>query len=116
MLAKIQKRRGQATIELALALPFLIWLIFYTFNAFHTMHTGHVAQKYAALSLYDRLGNRAKFVVDDRDYQLHGKEFMSVRYLDPDGNSPSRKILVGPTKIDAVVGICREPIGLCKPK
>jgi len=109
LIRKRHNAKGQATIELALALPFLIWLIFYTLNAFHSMHTAHVAQKYAAMSLYDRVGNRAKFVVDDREGQLHGKEFMAVQYLSENGNLPERKILFGPIRINAVVGICREP-------
>ncbi len=112
------KRRpnGQATIELALALPFLIWLIFYTINAFHTLHTSHIAQKYAAMSLYERTANRAKFIVDDRDNRVHGREFMAVQYTDTNGNRPRRKILVGPSEINTVVGLCREPIGQCAPR
>lgn len=106
---KFKKNSGQAAIELALALPFLIWLIFYTINAFHSMHTAHVGQKYAAMSLYDRMANRAKFIVDDRANRLHGKEFMAVQYTDPDGRAPQRKILRGPATINSVIGICREP-------
>jgi hypothetical protein len=107
--ANNKKRRGQATIELALSLPFLIWLIFYTINAFHALHTSHVAQRYAAMSLYERMANRAKFVVDDRENRLHGREFMAVQYMDMNGRAPRRKILVGPSEVNAVVGICREP-------
>jgi hypothetical protein len=105
---------GQAAIEMALALPFLIWLLFYTFNAFHLLHTAHVAQKYAAMSLYDRIANRAKFVIDERE-GLHNREFMAVRYTDENGRPPVRKILVGPATINTIVGICREPVGICSP-
>jgi hypothetical protein len=102
-------QKGQAAIELALSLPFLIWLIFYTINAFYSIHTAHVGQKYAAMSLYDRISHRAKFVVDDREGRLHGKEFMAVQYQDAEGGVPKRKILTGPIEINTVIGICREP-------
>jgi hypothetical protein len=102
-------RRGQATIELALSLPFLIWLIFYTINAYHSLHTSHVAQRYAAMSLYERTANRAKFVIDDRENRVHGREFMAVQYTDVGGGTPRRKIVVGPSDVNTVVGICREP-------
>lgn len=104
-----KNKKGQATIELALALPMLIWLIFYTINSYHTMHTSHVGQKYAAMSLYERTANRAKIVVDDRDNRLHGREFMAVQYTDSNGRSPKRKILSGPSEVNTIVGICREP-------
>lgn len=113
---KEKKTSGQAAIELALALPFLIWLLFYTFNAFYLLHTSHVGQKYAAMSLYDRMANRAKFVTDETDKNLHNREFMAVQYTDTNGKPPVRKILVGPAIINNVVGICREPIGVCKPQ
>jgi len=106
---KQSKNKGQATIELALSLPFLIWLIFYTINSFHTLHTSHVGQKYAAMSLYERTANRAKFVVDDRDNRIHNREFMAVQYTDTSGRSPKRKILSGPSEVNTIVGICREP-------
>lgn len=111
MLKRREKRteKGQATIELALALPFLIWLIFYALNAFHTLHTSHIGQKYAAMALYERTSNRAKFVIDDRDNRVHGREFMAVQYVDTNGAAPRRKILVGPSQVNTVVGICREP-------
>ncbi len=109
MLKLRTNRRGQATIELALSLPFLIWLIFYAINAFHTLHTSHVGQKYAAMSLYERTSNRAKMVVDDRENQVHGREFMAVQYMDANGGAPKRKILVGPSDVNVVVGVCREP-------
>lgn len=100
---------GQATIETALALPFLIWLIFYTLNAFHTIHTSHVAQRFAAMNLAQRMQNRAKFIMDDKDNQLHNRGFMAVRYMDPEGKPVVRKILFGPTQIISIVGVCREP-------
>lgn len=106
---KRRNEKGQATIELALALPFLIWLIFYTINAFHTLHTSHIGQKYAAMALYERTANRAKFIVDDRENKVHGREFMAVQYQDANGRNPQRKILVGPSEVSSIVGICREP-------
>lgn len=115
MLSSHSKKRhrnesGQAAVEMALALPFLIWLLFYMLNAFHTMHSSHIAQKYAAMSLWERIAYRSKFVVDDADNRFHGKEFMAVRFLDKDGRSlPARKIVVGPSRVNVVVGICREP-------
>ena len=109
-LKKIRKsKKGQSTIELALSLPFLIWLTFYTLNAFHSMHTSHTAQKYAAMSLYERLANRSKFVVDDVEGRLHNREFMAVEFVDETGRPPVRKILTGPSEINTVIGICREP-------
>jgi hypothetical protein len=109
MLNRRRHRKGQATIELALSLPFLIWLIFYALNAFHTLHTSHMGQKYAAMSLYERTANRAKIMIDDRENQLHGRAFMAVQYLDANGAPPKRKILIGPSTVNSVVGICREP-------
>jgi hypothetical protein len=106
---RTDKRKGQAAIELALSLPWIIWLIFYMFNAFHTMHTAHIAQKYAAMSLWERTAYRSKFLVDDVVDQLHGKEFMAVEYVGQDGRPVRRKIVLGPTDIRAVMGICREP-------
>lgn len=105
----IKNKRGQATIELALSLPFLIWLISYTFNAYYMLHTAHVGQKYAAMNLYKRLNNRAQFVMDDVDNDLHGKKFMAVKYVDGSGDSPRRRILFAPKPIENTVGICREP-------
>jgi len=101
--------QGQAAIELALSLPWLIWLIFYTFNAFHMSHTAHIAQKYSAMSLWERIAYRSKFVVDDVQNQLHNREFMAVEYVGPDGRPVKRKIVLGPSEIKAIVGICREP-------
>ncbi len=106
------KPRGQATIELALSLPFLIWLISYTFNAYYMMHTSHVGQKYAAMHLYKSLNNRAQFVVDGADPAnpyVHGKKFMAIQYIDSSGEVPKRRILFAPRPITNVVGICREP-------
>ena len=110
MVAKsIRNRRGQAVIELALSLPFLIWLLYYTINGFYAIHTAHVAQKYAAMNLWQRVDNRSKFVMDDVQKQLHNREFMGVRYTEPDGTLPRRKIIRGPVPIFNIVGICREP-------
>ena len=101
--------RGQAVIEMALSMPFLIWLMYYTINAFYTVHTSHVAQKYAAMNMYQRLDNRAKFAVDDVANTAFGREFIAVRYMDPTGKLPQRRIVVGPNDVNNVVGICREP-------
>jgi hypothetical protein len=56
---------GQAAIEMALSLPFVVFLLYYTINAFYTIHTAHVGQKNAAMNLYQRLNHRAQFAVDD---------------------------------------------------
>src|SRR5688572_3400872 len=103
-----RSKRGQATIEMALSLPFLIWLLYYTINGFYTIHTAHVAQKYAAMNLWQRVDNRAKFVMDKLG-GLHNREFMAVRYTEPDGALPRRKINSGPVTIFNIVGLCREP-------
>lgn len=106
-----KKNRGQATIEMALALPIIITLIFYTINAYYTIHTAHVGQRYAAMNLYQRLNYRSKFVMDDLNNkaQLHNKTFMAVQYGDTEAAPPKRKIIQGPVEINNVVGICREP-------
>jgi hypothetical protein len=110
MLSQFSKnRKGQAAIELALSLPFVVWLLFYTFNAFYTLHSAHIAQKYAAMSLYERIAYRSKYVVDDVANVLHGKEYMAVQYMGIDGRPEERKIISGPSEIDNTVGICREP-------
>ena len=105
----LKNQGGQAAIEMALSLPFLIWLMYYTINAFYMIHSSHVAQKYAAMGLYQRLDNRSKFVVDDVANTTFTRSFMAVRYMDPEGNQPTRKILIGPTRINNIIGICREP-------
>lgn len=119
---RLRAKKGQAAIELGLALPFLIWLIFYTINAFHAIHTSHVGQKFAAMNLYQRLQNRAKFVVDQyaNGYQgvLHGKEFMAVEYTDSNGRNPRRHIVTesgDAVRVLTAVGICMEPSGKCTP-
>ena len=109
MLKGVRGKSGQAAIEMALALPLLIWLLFYMVNAFYTIHTSHIAQKYAAMSLWSRVAYRSKFVVDDDQNVLHGKEFMAVQYEGTDGKPPERKIVTGPSEVHAVVGLCREP-------
>lgn len=107
--ASRKRCRGQAVIELALTLPFLIWLIYYTINSFYTIHTSHIGNKYAAMQMYQRLNNRAQFVMDDKDNRLHNSNQMAVQYLDKNSEAPRRKILIGPIQIDNIVGICREP-------
>jgi len=112
LLAYLRSRNGQAAIETGLALPFFIFLLYYTINAFHAMHTAHVGQKYAAMNMYQRLGNRAQFAVDDLEQRVVTKQFIAVQYTTPDGGVPQRRILldpVVPTRILNVVGICREP-------
>ena len=107
-----QSKRGQAAVEMAFALPFLIWLIYYTINAFHTIHTSHVAQKFAAMNLYQRLANRSTFQVDEVAKSLHTNGFMAVRYTNPNGDLPTRKILLqteNPPQALNVVGVCKEP-------
>lgn len=105
----LHNRRGQAAIEMALSLPFLIWLTYYTINAFYSIHSNHVAQKYAAMGLYQRLNNRAQFAVDDVANTTFTRAFMAVRYTNAEGDVPLRKILIGPSRVNNIVGICREP-------
>lgn len=104
-----KRAKGQATIELALVLPFIIWLMFYTFNAFYTIHTGHVFERYAAMNLWMAVDNRAQFVMDDVRNQLHNKSFMAIQFMGINGDLPRRKIISGPIQINSVVGVCREP-------
>ena len=94
---------------MALAMPFLIWLMYYTVNAFHAIHTSHIAQKYAAMNVYQRLNNRSKFAVDDVAHTTFTKTFIGVRYTDEEGRPPRRKINSGTINVNNVVGICREP-------
>ena len=110
-ISKSKKRSGQATIETALALPFLIWLLYYTLNAFQYIHTHHVGQKFAAMNMYERLANRAKFSVDAKADQVHSSDFIAVRYTDPEGNPTRRNILDSGnnTTVNTVIGICKEP-------
>ena len=106
----IKDSKGQAVVEMAISMPFLIWLIYYTLNAFYTIHSSHIAQKYAAMSLYQRLNNRSKFIVDDVARNTVPRSFIAVQYLDPDTNAaPKRKIIAGPNPVNNTVGICREP-------
>lgn len=113
MLAQRKKLndQGQAVIEMALAMPFLIWLIYYTLNAFYMIHTSHIAQKYSAMSLYQRLNNRSKIVVDDVERQVVNSQALAVKYKDPNTqNSPERKIISKTKRLmNNVVGICRDP-------
>ncbi len=104
-----KNKKGQATIELALSLPFIIWLIYYTLNAFYTMHTAHVSQQYSEMNLNERLNHRSKMVVDDFDNKAVTKDFMAVRYTDGENNAPLRKIVSGRIEVKTKVGICKEP-------
>lgn len=109
---KLKSVRGQAAVETALALPFLIYLMYYTINAYHSLHTGHVAEKYAAMNMYERLDNRAQFAVDGVDKRVFDKTFIAVQYTTAEGNAPRRRILLTPrfpTSINVIAGICREP-------
>lgn len=110
----IGNTRGQAAIEMGFSLPLLIFMLYWTLNAFHTIHSSHIAQKHAATSMYQRLNNRAKFVVDDEANVLFDKQFIAVQYRDPNEPSrlPRRRILLSPLtpiEINSIVGICREP-------
>ncbi len=113
MLNYIKNRRGQAVVEMAISLPFLIWLIYYTINAYYSMRTAQVGQKYAAMNLYQRTDYRANFVVDkvaDPNGRLASRNFLAVQYQNPtERNTPKRKIVKGPISIETTVGICREP-------
>jgi hypothetical protein len=105
-------KNGQAAIEMALSLPFVVFLLYYTINAFYTIHTAHVGQKNAAMNLYQRLNHRAQFAVDDLEGRVFNKTFMAVQYQNEDGSLPKRRILLSPAQppeINTTVGICREP-------
>ncbi len=106
-------RKGQAAIETGLSLPFLVFLLYYTINAYHMIHTSHVAQRYAAMNMYERLDNRAVFVVDDVAKQLITKNFIGVQYMDANGGAPPvrRIIFNSPNQnvVNNAVGICMEP-------
>lgn len=113
-----KKQKGQAVIEMALALPWIIWLFFYTINAYQQIKTHHVAQKYAAMNMYQRLRNQAKFNTDrlNTTGEAHGQTFMAVQYMDAaSGDVPKRKIIFGPTDVVNIVGTCLEPVGRCSP-
>ncbi len=114
-----RNERGQAAIEAALALPFLVFLLYYMVNTFHSIHTAHIGQKYAAMNLYQRLANRAQFSVDSLDGEVHGREFMAVEFLDADGSEPKRRIISergGGATIRTYVGICKDAGGKCAPE
>jgi hypothetical protein len=107
---KFGNQRGQAAIEAAFTLPFLIFLLYYTLNAFQAIHTSHVGEKYAAMNMYERLDNRAKFAVDDLAHSAFTKTYMAVQYGNMNQQPPQRRILLqGQLSIYNVVGICREP-------
>ena len=107
-----RNRRGQAAIETGLALPFLVFLLYYTINAYHMLHTSHVAQRYSAMNMYERLDNRANFVVDDVAKTIVQRNFIGVQYLDEDGGAPKRRIILNSPQQNNItnsVGICMEP-------
>jgi hypothetical protein len=83
-------RKGQAVIEMALSLPFIIWLIYYTINSYYALRTAQVGQKYAAMNLHQRLDHRAIFVVDGVERQLATKNFLAVQYQNADGGTLKR--------------------------
>lgn len=108
--SKRKNQSGQAVIEMALALPFLIWLIYYTINAYLMIHTAQIGQKSAAMSVFQRADNRAVIAIDGVEQALAQKRYLAVQYRDPASNGvPRRKILVGPVDINSTIGICREP-------
>lgn len=113
MLKCLKNEKGQAVVEMAISLPFLVWLIYYTINAYYSMRTAQVGQKYAAMSLYQRADYRAIFVVDkmaDPNGRLAARNFLAVQYQNGDErNTPKRKIVKGPISIETTIGICREP-------
>lgn len=109
---KALNNKGQAAIEMGLALPFMIFLLYYTVNAFHAMHTAHVGQRSAAMNMYERLGHRAQFAVDDKANRVFDRTFIAVQYTDQEGDIPRRRILLDsatPTRMLNIIGICREP-------
>lgn len=105
----LKNKKGQAAIEMALSMPLLIWLTYYTINAFFTIHTNHVAQKYAAMNVYQRIQNRSKFAIDDVQNTVVNRSYIAVQYTEPEGGVPLRKIIIGPIRVDNSAGICREP-------
>jgi len=110
MLKLLKNKKGQAVVEMAISLPFIIWLLYYTINAYYSMRTAQVGQKYAALNLHQRLDYRAIFVVDGRERRLASRNFLAVQYQGQDErNTPKRKIVRGPISIETTIGICREP-------
>lgn len=115
MITAVKNRRnpkGQAAIEMAFSLPFLVFLLYYTINVFHSLHTAHIGQRYAAMNVYERLDNRSNFIVDDVANRLINRNFIGVQYTDAGGNAPRRRILLTPaypTQILTTVGICLEP-------
>jgi len=110
MVAKLKCRKGQAVVEMAISLPFIIWLIYYTINSYYAFRTAQVGQKYAAMSVHQRADYRAIFVVDGVRRQLVGRNFLAVQYTNAENqNTPKRKIVRGPISIETSIGICREP-------
>jgi len=110
MLKILKKNQGQAVVEMAISLPFIIWLLYYTINAYYSMRTAQVGQKYAAMNLHQRTDYRAIFVVDNIEKRLVPRRFIAVQYQGQDErNTPKRKIVRGPISIETTIGICREP-------
>ncbi len=110
LVGPLKNRRGQAVIEMAISLPFIIWLLFYTINAYFSVHTAQIGQKYAAMGTFQRIDNRANFVVDGVSNSLSQRKFTAVQYQSADGaGQPQRKIIRGPITIRTVIGVCREP-------
>ena len=101
--------KGQAVVELALALPILVLLIAYTLNAYLMMHTSHVGQRYAGMNLMARTNHRAQLVFDDVEGREVTRGFMAVQALDDDGQAPRRRIVLNDRDIVSIMGICREP-------
>ncbi len=102
-------KSGQAVIEMALFMPFVLWLIYYIVNGFMMLHTAHESQKRAAHSLWMRVNLRSKFIMDDVAQQLHNRGFIAVQYMDADGNPPKRRIVGTPLQLSNIIGVCREP-------
>jgi len=114
MLKTLRNSKGQAVVEMAISLPFIIWMIYYTLNAYYTMRTSQVGQKYAAMNLHQRLDYRAIYAVDKVAEPERGRiatrEFIAVQYQNSeDQNTPKRKIIKNPISIETTIGICREP-------
>lgn len=109
----LKNKKGQAAIEMAFALPFLIFLIYHTIIAYIAIHTSHVAQHAAANNLHERVQNRAVVGIDQLATDGGApvsRQFMGVEYEGVGGGRPPRRrIDAGQIEIRNIVGICREP-------